>query len=765
MKKKFQRASFAAQTAATVLLALGAAAPLFAAMEGEVTVTGQAVRKDNNAAKFEEYRTVPEGVYLEKLSVQTEHEKSNCYIDIKGRKLGLDDQDFALKTGKWGLMEMGVKYDQTPHVYANNARSFFVNNGNGNFGLSDQLQTDLQTSTNNAPAVFTNVPFVPLRIRRDTVSAYLKLSPMDNLRIGLSGKQEDRNGTKVTGAYTPFTEITEPIKYHTQDVSVSAEVNQELFSAVLSYNGSIFKNDIDALTYDNPWRLTPAAISASGSSAPDKVRLGLPPDNQSHNFTLAGGANLPFWQSRLNASLSYGWTSQNDAFLPVTANQNIINEANRLGVAIDPSRPSLEGKIKTLSANSSLILKPINPLTLTGKVRYYKMDNQTPELQINRVRLDQLFSTATPVGNFNPVYTRKSVPISYSKLNLGTDLSYQVLSDLSLGLGYEYERMKRDNRDVDVTKEHTLKASLNYVPRQWIALRPNYLHANRYYDVYDHEKVEHAIYPIGEGTNIIGTHLQRFDQTSRLRDVAGIKTSIFPLDSLTLDAEYVYRLDDYMGTEYGTQKEKNHAVSMDVTYEPSEILTLFGNYSVEKTVTDMHLRYRESGSITKLPLDLAANDWVSTAEDLTDGFGLGANAVLIKKKLDLDASFAFTRSRGQLRASNPNTIVTDGTKGTNTAATQGANAVARDYPETENETHKWLASLKWFLVENLTLRLNYSYERYLAKDYAIDGLSVWQPIVTDVNNYVLNSNQYVFLGWSPENYDAHTVGLSLTYKF
>lgn len=63
--------------------------------------------------------------------------------------------------------EVGIKYDQTPHVYANNARSLFVNNGNGNFGLSNQLQIDLQNSTNNARAAFSDAPFDPLRIRRD----------------------------------------------------------------------------------------------------------------------------------------------------------------------------------------------------------------------------------------------------------------------------------------------------------------------------------------------------------------------------------------------------------------------------------------------------------------------------------------------------------------------------------------------------------------------------------------------------------------------
>lgn len=179
------------------------------------------------------------------------------------------------------------------------------------------------------------------------------------------------------------------------------------------------------------------------------------------------------------------------------------------------------------------------------------------------------------------------------------------------------------------------------------------------------------------------------------------------MDSLTLDIEYGYRIDNYIASDYGTQKEKDHAVSMDLTYEPSEILTLFGNYSVEKTITDIKTRYKESGTVTKLPLDLEANDWFATSEDLTDGFGLGANAAIVK----------------------------------------------------------WLTSLKWRFVENLILRLSYSYERYMAKDYAIDGISVWQPIITDQNNYILNSNQYVFLGWTPGNYDAHIVGLSLTYKF
>jgi len=302
-----------------------------------------------------------------------------------------------------------------------------------------------------------------------------------------------------------------------------------------------------------------------------------------------------------------------------------------------------------------------------------------------------------------------------------------------------------------------LNASLNFIPAKWISLRPSYQHSNRYYEHYDEEYVAEETYPLTEGVNALGTSplLRRFDQADRLRDVAKVKTSIYPIESVTLDSEMSYRLDRYDGSQYGLQREQNLSYALDLYYEPAEMLTLFGNYSREKNTSNMKSRYRESGTTARLPYDLEANDWFAQSEDITDSFGFGFNGSIIKNKLDIDASVGMVRFVGRMLAMNVNVPVTDGTKGGGSATSQATSVLAIDFPELRTEEHRFNTALKYHFIENLTLKLQYEYQRYTYEDFSFDTIKAWQPAW----------NTSVFLASVPEEYIAHVVGLSLIYKF
>jgi len=59
------------------------------------------------------------------------------------------------------------------------------------------------------------------------------------------------------------------------------------------------------------------------------------------------------------------------------------------------------------------------------------------------------------------------------------------------------------------------------------------------------------------------------------------------------------------------------------------------------------------------------------------------------------------------------------------------------------------------MLENIMVKLGYSYERYLVTDFAIDTIETWQ--LAWPTGVFLNSHQ--------GNYDVHIVALSLIYKF
>ena len=172
-------------------------------------------------------------------------------------------------------------------------------------------------------------------------------------------------------------------------------------------------------------------------------------------------------------------------------------------------------------------------------------------------------------------------------------------------------------------------------------------------------------------------------------------------------------------------------------------------------MTTMKSRYRQGGSVTRLPYDTESADWIGVNRDITDTYGFGSNAVLVKKKLDMDMSFDLSRSRGIVDSINPNTVVGDAAKGGGNAQSQVASALAVNFRETENELHKFSTSLKWFFMENVTVRLRYQYERYMVEDFAFEYIDPWQPAW----------NTSLFLNSTQSDYHVHIIGLSLIYKF
>ena len=727
----------------------------------EVAVTGQGVRGETQSSKFEEYRTVPNGVFVEKLSFSGDYEKPNIFLELEGSRLGLDDQRAAVRGGRYGLFDASIRYDQTPHVFSNTGKSLYVHDGGGNLYLPNQVQTDLQTSTNNAPAVFSDVPFTSLKYRRDTVSGNVRITPMERLSFRVSASQENRNGTRPFGVafgHGSIVEVPEPISYRTQDVSAGVEFANPTWSTAFNYSASVFNNDIDALTVDNPWRLMPSAITAAGASTPDRAQIALPPDNQSHNFSLSGGANLPVWSGRLNGLVSYGWMSQNDTFLPTTINQAILSRATFLSSNINPPRTSLEGQINILNANSSLVLRPIKPLTLTAKVRYYQLDNRTPELLMNSYsQYDATLSTSSPSGNYNPALNRRSSSIGYTKLGAGSDANVRVLSNTDLIFAYFWEQITRERREVHKTNEHTASVAVNFTPRRWVSLRPSALHAIRTYDNYSAHHVAEQRFPLGEGVNQLGQldELRKFDEANRVRNQAALKGFFYPFDALTIGTEYLYRFDDYDGSQYGTTGEQTHSAAVNATYDVTEDWSFYWDFAHETVNREMRSRYREPGTIARLPYDWENSDWVGKSEDFTDTIGVGARGDCLKRRLGLDAGYSYSRSVGRMDAYNPENVLLDARTGGANIASQWTSANVIGFPETLTESHRATAGISWKFLENLTCKVKYEYEHYLVTDWSFDNIQVWQPVWA----------QSVFLDASQGSYFAHIASLSLIYKF
>src|SRR3990170_3293201 len=86
-------------------------------------------------SKFEEYRDIPESVIVPQLQLMSGGKKEDFFLDFDSSKPGRDDQNYRLRFGRYGLLDVEFEWDQIPHIFnVDNARTPYVAN-NGTFTL------------------------------------------------------------------------------------------------------------------------------------------------------------------------------------------------------------------------------------------------------------------------------------------------------------------------------------------------------------------------------------------------------------------------------------------------------------------------------------------------------------------------------------------------------------------------------------------------------------------------------------------------------
>ena len=89
-------------------------------------------------AKFEEYRDIPESVIVPELQLMIGAKKEDFYFNFDSSKLGRDDQNYLLRTGRYGLLDLEFEWKQFPHLFSDKVAQspYSRSNGGGDNFLS-----------------------------------------------------------------------------------------------------------------------------------------------------------------------------------------------------------------------------------------------------------------------------------------------------------------------------------------------------------------------------------------------------------------------------------------------------------------------------------------------------------------------------------------------------------------------------------------------------------------------------------------------------
>ncbi len=687
---------------------------------GEAEVGGLPRHKNGNAAKFEEYRDTPETVIVPQLQLMIGGKKEDFYLSFDSTKTGLDDQNYRLRFGRYGLLDVEFEWDQIPHFFNGDTAATPFATRNGTFTLSSKPTT---LGVANCTTVGGVCEWVNSNSHRENLNLLhgfgrfkLRYTPTPGWTFSGSYSSQNVNGDRafgtVTNGFSNITELAEPIDYQMHNIEVGGEYAASWWALGLKYNASLFHNNSSSLVWDNPFNISGVGAACVDTSARTcRGRLDLYPSNQAHTWTLSGTAKLPVKTTFLG-TVSYGMRLQNDSFLPFTINSAIAQPVLR--------RSSLDGDVRPTMVNATLVNRYFDRLDLKAYYRYYDLDNRSKRLFLEGgyIRSDTGVAVAAADG-------LRSFPYAYSKQNMGLDARYDFTRWLSGKLSYGWEGMHRERRELLTADEHSFGPTFDIRPNSWLLFRASYRRYLR--DARDYDAGRAVVYETGETAEEIRRNrleaLRKFDEAERKRNKLGFFTQISLFENLTLHGGFDFTTDDFPGSDIGTQKDVNYSPSVGFVYAPVAWASFFGDYNWDRF--DWKMRAMQRNADTQTPEANPDRVWTSRGIDRVHTFGLGTDLKLIENLLGLRLHYGFSYGESLVHASG---------------STCAGCTRATDYPSVTNRWHELVARFEYALHKNVALRFGYYFNRYSSKDYGVDIMKLWMG---DVDTGTQDS---IFLG-------------------
>ncbi len=652
-----------------------------------------------DAYKFGRYNGMQtQGAFIIGDAKIRQYDEDGRFFSIRGTNLGLESRYLRIEGGLQGSYKLFLEYDELSNYKNNTVTTPFTGIGSNNLSLPPGFDI---TNMN------ADLKSFELKTKRERAKVGAMYIPKEQWQFDIDFSHENKQGVDASGAAiasgstqvignTTTSLLPEPIDQNTDIVNATLSFAGDDAQVDLKYEISLFDNNNDSLTWQNP-HPTPAAATAT---APTSGNMSLAPDNEFHQLSLSGGYTLPY-RSRLTGLLSMGRMTQNQDFQPYTNNP----------VLTAPTLPanSLDGEVWLKNAQLRLSSRPINSLRLNAVVKYNERDNKTPVNTYSNVVLD----------SYNSGLTINNRPYSYKKNHFKLDANYRFNAITSLRGGYKYDVMKRNytNAEREKTKENTLYA-------KW--------------KIKAHSTVDLALLAEAgkrtgsEYNTLVGENLamRKYNLADRDRTKLGAIIDYMATDKLFLSARVDYNKDEYNNSTVGLTEATQPVYTVDFSYQPRHNMTTYGYYTYENI---------ESSQVSRgLSPTPAITDWEASFEDTFDTIGFGAKLTDLGR-WDVGADFTYSKSSGaidmiDLNAPGPAIV---------------------QYPDTKTE----LTSVKlWTSYQHnkqLSYKIGYWYENYSADNWAVDGLTPYDPAVEGI----------LLLGNETLDYNVYVVTVSANYRY
>jgi len=548
----------------------------------------------DNAYKFGEYTGLNEkGAFLVSDANLTYRNPDATYLNLSISDFSLDSRSLSVKGGKQGSYKFFLTYDEIPHLISDSGVTPFIGSGSASLTLPPAWVP--AATTGSMSGLAGNLNTVELGTQRKRVAYGISFSPESPWGYAVKARQETKQGNKrVSGTFSfSSAQLIEPVDYLTDEVDVALTYSADKLQARLSYYGSIFENQNESLTWQNPY----TALSGNNSG-----QLALAPDNQFHQLLFTAGYALND-ATRVSGDIAIGRMEQNEAFLDATQN---------LTIAV-PAQPanSANAQVDTLDAKVKVVSTLTDKLRLNASFAYHDRDNKTPQLDFNWVTTDI---------SLNP--TRTNLPYSFTQSAVKLSADYKLKKGIKLGAGYDYDIDERTFQEIEKTTEDTIWGRVRIRSIEKLVLELKLSQSARDISIFQ---------PVAEIQPAQNVLLRKYNMAGKESNKIGLSANISPAQSYTIGLNIDVSQDDYVESTLGLTQSDSFSFNGDISAMLLE-------------ETSVHFFYgRENIKSTQL-----GSGWSAKNNDIVNNLGVGFTHVLIEDKLDIGADYIMTNSTGEI---------------------------------------------------------------------------------------------------------------------
>jgi hypothetical protein len=603
------------------------------------------------------------------------------------------------------------------------------------------------------------------------------IAALENWTFKVSYQREVRNGNQAV-AFTAgpgIDEIANPIQYTTQDWRGEVEFVKTRYFLSAAFTRSLFHNDVLYSTIDNPvrydntdyaWTGTPVVNTSANATA----RIWNAPDNQATGFDATGGVKLPL-HHKVTLTVSHTAMSTDQAFIAQATNPSLnlaTTSADYGKFTLAPEYPSFNGKIGQTLFMANLSGDPRAKVGYSLFYRLFDLDDHTQPYTFH--------STVNSDGGAS--YSATGIASTEDARGFKTgqfraEVHFTPMHGLKVGVNGGHVKDTYEDRMYEDVKDNTIGVTAD-VNIRWAMLHAGYTHLSRQPGAIDPD--EPAEGATGGPLDINADMKDVAKQNGNLYNAA---LTLTPIDKVAFTFSTQGVTSDFPNVSIGLKKSTVSNFGVDVTYVPTDKVSLSAGYIYEKYHRDTNLWYGANGTISNPVATNTVDQYWNVTNDKVDTYRFSVRWTAVPEKIDLGSDYDYSKGR----SNSAFTITPGGVAGgdmlfpTNTTTVNFTQLQYLNYPEVFNATSIWKTWVAYHLKKDVTLSFLYWRQTFDQADWAYDKLGLYLQAGSTLyastpgavtNLYPLldpSANRALFLGATVPKYEANIFRVSLNYRF